>query len=68
MLTIARVCRRAAISIYRTDNVPGIDEVLPKVTLHQPDVLVSQSWRGITLAWSLALTSNSVFCLNVDGR
>jgi hypothetical protein len=42
-----------------TDCLLGIDEVLPKVTLHKPDVLVSPSWSLIAMSLRFMLTSGS---------
>ena len=41
MSIIAKVRCRPETLIHRANETSGIDEVLPKVTLHKPDVLVN---------------------------
>lgn len=67
MSTIAKVCCRAEALICKANNISGIDEVLPKVTLHQPDVLVSLQQYCLP-AWWLKLTFATVLRLDVDSR
>jgi hypothetical protein len=67
MLIIAKVRCRAEAPIYNANSTSGIDEVLPKVTLHKPDVLVS-SPRSAILFWRLKLTFAPVLRLDVDSR
>jgi hypothetical protein len=45
--------------MFGADCLSGIDEVLPKVTLHKPDVLVSPSWTLIHVPLRFMLISGS---------
>ena len=67
MSTIAQVRCRFEVAIYSANNTLDIDEVLPKVTLHQPDVLVSLQSNCLP-AWWLKLTFTPVLRIDVDGR